>query len=81
MSIQIATLFLFLYFENCLFIFSCALSSCNESELLFSMVHRLLTAVASLVVEDRLCHTSGLQQMQHMGLVVVAAGPRVSRLQ
>jgi len=45
------------------------------------MVHRLLTAVASLVVEDRLCHTSGLQQMQHMGLVVVAAGPRVSRLQ
>ena len=47
-----------------------AFSSCSEQGLLFVAVHGLLTAVASLVVEHRLC-ARGLQWLWHVGSVVV----------
>ena len=43
-------------------------SSCGERGLLFIAVHGLLIAVASLVAEH------GLQQLWHVGSVVVACG-------
>ena len=48
-----------------------AFSSCGERGLLFVVVRRLLTAVASLVAEHGL-QARGLQQLQHAGSVVVA---------
>ena len=48
-----------------------ALSSCGERGLLFVAVHRLLIAVTSLVVEHGL-QARGLQQLWHVGSVVVA---------
>ena len=50
-----------------------AFSSCGKWGLLFIAVHRLLIAVASLVVKHRL-QACGLQQLWHMGSVVVAHG-------
>ena len=47
-----------------------AFSSCSKQELLFVAVHGLLIAVASLVAEH------GLQQLQHVGSVVVTRGPQ-----
>ena len=52
---------------------SWAFSSCSEWGLLFIEVHRLLIAVASLVVEHGL-QVRGLQQLQHAGSAVVAHG-------
>ena len=43
-----------------------AFSSCSEQGLLFVVVRRLLTAVASLVAEHGL-QAHGLQQLQHTG--------------
>ena len=48
-------------------------SSCGERGLLFVAVRGLLTAVASLVAEHGL-QACGLQQLWHMGSVVVARG-------
>ena len=48
-------------------------SSCRERGLLFVAVHGLLIAVASLVAEHGL-QACGLQQLWHMGSVVVAHG-------
>ena len=48
-------------------------SSCGEWGLLFVELHGLLIAVASLVAEHRL-QAHGLQQLWHMGSVVVARG-------
>ena len=50
-----------------------AFSSCGERGLLFVAVCRLLIAMASLVAEQGL-QVNGLQQLQHMGSVVVARG-------
>ena len=50
-----------------------AFSSCSGRGLLFLAVRRLLTVVASLVVEHRL-QACGLQQLWHLGSVVVARG-------
>ena len=50
-----------------------AFSSCREQGLLFIAGRGLLIAVASLVAEHRL-YTHGLQQLWHMGSVVVAFG-------
>ena len=70
-----------------LFIFGCIgslllrggfLFSCGERGLLFVAVRRLLIAVASLVVEHglqvRVVQVHVLQQLWHMGSVVVAQG-------
>ena len=70
------SLFFFIYF--CLFIFGCTgfllLGSgflcCGEQGLLFIVAHRLLIAVASLVVEH------SLQWLQHMGSLVADQGSR-----
>jgi len=48
-------------------------SSCGEPGLLFVVVPGLLIVVASLLVEHRLW-VHRLQQLQHIGLVVVAMG-------
>ena len=50
-----------------------AFSSCGEQGLLFVAVRGLLIAVASLVAEHGL-QVPGLQQLWHMGSVVVAHG-------
>ena len=50
-----------------------AFSSCNERGLLFVAVCGLLIAVASLAVEHGL-QACGLQQLWHVGSVVVACG-------
>ena len=50
-----------------------AFSSCSGRGLLFVAVRGLLTVVASLVVEHRL-QARGLQQLWHLGSVVVARG-------
>ena len=50
-----------------------AFSSCGEQGLLFVAVSKLLIEVASLVVEHGL-QARGLQQLWHMGSVVVAHG-------
>ena len=50
-----------------------AFSSCGERGLLFVAVHGLLIVVASLVAEHRL-QMRGLQQLWHMGSVVMAHG-------
>ena len=50
-----------------------AFSSCGERRLLFVAVRGLLIAVASLVVEHGL-QVCGLQQLWHVGSVVVAHG-------
>ena len=48
-----------------------AFSSCGERGLLFLVVRGLLTAVVSLVAEHRL-QARGLQQLWHVGSVIVA---------
>ena len=48
-------------------------SSCSGQGILFVAVRRLLTVVASLVVDHRL-QACGLQQLWHLGSVVVARG-------
>ena len=50
-----------------------ASSACGERGLLSAVVPRLLAAAASLLVEHRLW-VHRLQQLQHIGLVVVAMG-------
>ena len=50
-----------------------ASSSCSERGLLFVVVRRLLTAVASLVVEHGL-QAHGPRQLQHVGSAVMAHG-------
>ena len=50
-----------------------AFSSCGEQGLLFDGVHGFLIAVVSLVAEHGL-QASRLQQLQHVGSVVVAHG-------
>ena len=50
-----------------------AFSSCGEQGLLFVAVHRLLIEVASLVAKHGL-EACGLQQLWHVGSVVVARG-------
>ena len=49
-----------------------AFSSCGKQRLLFVVVHRLLIVVASLVEHG--LQTCGLQQLWHMGSVVMARG-------
>ena len=52
-----------------------AFSSCGEQGLLFVVVHGLLIAVASLVaVAEHGLQECGLQQLWHVGSVVVAHG-------
>ena len=41
----------------------------GEQGLLLAVVHELPIAVASLVVEHRLCRAHGLQKLCHVGLV------------
>ena len=71
-----------LIFKNLFILFLAALgvrcctqtfSSCGEWGLLFVAVHGLLIAVASLAAEHRL-QACGLQQLWHVGSVVVARG-------
>ena len=50
-----------------------AISSCSEQGLLFIAVRRLPIVVASLVAEHGL-QARGLQELKHMGSVVVARG-------
>ena len=66
---------LFIYFWlHRVFVAACWLfSGCGEQGLLFVAMHGLLIAVASLVVEHGL-QACRLQQLQHMGSVVVAHG-------
>ena len=70
--LQLLYLFIYLFLavlgRHCC---SWAFSSCGKWGLLFFVVRRLLTAVASLVVEQRL-QACGLQQLWHVGSVVVA---------
>ena len=79
--------FFFSFFFKCIYFFNfilflavlclrcCARAfpGCRERGLLFVVVRRLLIAVASLVAEHRL-QAHGLQQLRHMGSVVVARG-------
>ena len=74
----IFTLFIYILFYfiiGCLGLPCCtqAFSSCNERGLLFVVVRRLLIAVASLAVEHGI-QACGLQQLWHVGSVVVARG-------
>ena len=57
-----------------------AFSSCGEQGLLFVQVRGLLIAVASLVAEHRL-QAHRLQQLQHVGSVVVAHSSRAQAQQ
>ena len=68
-------IYLFILFLAALGLCCCtrAFSSCGEQGLLFVAVRGLLTAVASLVAEHG-HQARGLQQLWHVGSVVVARG-------
>ena len=69
-------IYLFIYLFLAVLGFRCcawSFSSCGEWGLLFVVVHGLLIVVASLVAEHEL-QALGLQQLWHVGSVVVAHG-------
>ena len=74
--IVVFKMYLFYVWLCWVFVAVCGLfSSCGERGLLFAAVRRLLIAVASLVAEHGL-QVRGLQQLWHVGSVVVARRPQ-----